>query len=181
MRLEAVLEQRRASQPQMSHPASWSVDRLLAQCSVARTRRSGPGGQHRNKVETAVVITHRPTGVRAEASEQRSQAANLARATFRLRVKLALCVRTLPEAAPTSLWSQRVAGRRMTVNPLHASFPALLAEALDVLAVKDWAPAAAGEFLGVSGSQIMKLLKLEPEALMLLNRERRKLGLPACR
>src|SRR5215208_2690516 len=78
---------------QMSHPASLPADRLLADCTVERTRRSGPGGQHRNKVETAVVITHDPTGVQTEASERRSQVANLTKATFRLRVKLALKIR----------------------------------------------------------------------------------------
>jgi hypothetical protein len=44
-------------------------------------------------VETAVVITHRPTGISAQASERRSQAENLAVAWKRLRVELALGVR----------------------------------------------------------------------------------------
>ncbi|MFN5707736.1 MAG: peptide chain release factor family protein, partial [Planctomycetota bacterium] len=59
-----------------SHPASLPEEKLLADCDVVRTRRGGPGGQHRNKVETAVVITHRPSGVSAEANERRSQAEN---------------------------------------------------------------------------------------------------------
>ncbi len=168
----------------MPHPASFAVDRLLADCTVVRTRRSGPGGQHRNKVETAVVITHTPTGVRAEASERRSQAANLAKATFRLRVELALQVRTAPDdstPSPTDLWTQRVAGRRSAGNPEHEDFPALLAEALDVLAGRGWSPADAGDFLGVSSSQVVKLLKLEPKAAMLLNAERQARGLPPLR
>jgi hypothetical protein len=135
-------------------------------------------------VETAVVITHTPTGVRAEASERRSQAANLAKATFRLRVELALQVRSPSEVAapsPSDLWIRRAAGRRITVNPEHEDFPALLAEALDVLAGCDWSPADAGEFLGVSSSQVVKLLKLEPKAAMLLNVERQARGLPPLR
>lgn len=165
----------------MNHPASLPSDALRAECTVERTRRSGPGGQHRNKVETAVVLTHLPTGVRAEASERRSQAANLAKAIFRLRVKLALELRTPPGKAPSELWTSRVAGRRIAVNPEHEDFPALLAEALDVLAASEWSPAPAAAFLGISGSQLVKLLKLLPEALMLLNAHRQKLGLPACR
>jgi len=165
----------------MKHPARLPVERLLQDCSVERTRRSGPGGQHRNKVETAVVITHRPTCLRAEASERRSQSENLARATFRLRVKLALHVRTAALEAPSELWSGRVVRRRIAVDPSHEDFPALLAEALDMLAATAWAPAAAGERLGVSGSQLVKLLKLEPEALTLLNAQRKSLGLRACR
>jgi hypothetical protein len=71
-----------------------------------------------------------------------------------------------------------VAGRRISVNPQHEDFPALLAEALDVLAGCDWSPADAGALLGVSSSQVVKLLKLEPKAAMLLNAERFARGLP---
>ena len=60
----------------MPHPAALSPEELLHQCRARRTRRSGPGGQHRNKVETAGVLTHAPTGVQAEANERRSQAEN---------------------------------------------------------------------------------------------------------
>jgi hypothetical protein len=163
------------------HPAGLPVDRLLADCLVERTRRSGPGGQHRNKVETAVVITHTPTGVRAEASERRSQAANLANAILRLRVLLALQLRTAPDDSPSVLWKKRAEAGRLAINPEHEDFPAILAEAIDVLADQGWVPAAAGERLGISGSQVVKLLKLEPKAWMLLNAQRRDLGLPPCK
>jgi hypothetical protein len=156
-------------------------DALLTACKVERTKRSGPGGQHRNKVETAVVLTHRPTGLRAEASERRSQAANRAMAIFRLRLKLALQLRTLPGDAPTEMWINRVSGRRISVSPEHEQFPALLAEALDVLAVNEWTVAAAAAFLGVSGTQLVRFLKLEPESLQQLNAHRHRLGLPPCR
>ena len=76
------------------HPAALPWEELERQCDIKRTRGSGPGGQHRNKVETAIVITHRESGIRGEASERRSQAQNLAVAWNRLRVALALGVRT---------------------------------------------------------------------------------------
>ena len=58
---------------QTVHPASLDVQRLLVDCESRRERRGGPGGQHRNKVETAVVLRHLPTGIVAEANERRSQ------------------------------------------------------------------------------------------------------------
>ena len=43
------------------HPAAVDLASLAAECDFRTTRRSGPGGQNRNKVETAVILTHRPT------------------------------------------------------------------------------------------------------------------------
>ena len=56
--------------PDRAHPAALDPERLLAACDATRTRRSGPGGQNRNKVETAVILRHRPTGIQAEANER---------------------------------------------------------------------------------------------------------------
>ena len=163
----------------MPHPAAIDVAALLSQCAVERTRRSGPGGQHRNKVETAVVLTHRPTGVQAEASERRSQPENQAVALFRLRVRLAIEVRheVTPELSPTALWQSRCARNRIQINPEHDDFPALLAEALDVLADQDWDISVAAEWLGCSTSQLSKFLQLEPRAFRALNAQREARGL----
>lgn len=49
----------------------------------------GPGGQHQNKTESAVRITHRPTGASAIARDGRSQHRNRALALERLRAVLA--------------------------------------------------------------------------------------------
>ncbi|KMY66575.1 peptide chain release factor I [Desulfocarbo indianensis] len=51
---------------------------------------SGPGGQHRNKTETGVRLTHLPTGVTVSATERRSRERNRIMALERLMERLAL-------------------------------------------------------------------------------------------
>ncbi len=157
------------------HPATASPEQLIAECEVRRLRRSGPGGQHRNKVETAVSLQHLPTGVRAEANERRSQAQNHSLALFRLRVNLALEVRRDcgTDYVPSLLWQSRCGGS-MKISAGHDDFPTLLAEALDVLAASDADPKPAAAVLRCTPSQLIRLLKLDPRALALVNRWRRQ-------
>ena len=164
-----------------SHPAELSVSELLAQCEVERLRRSGPGGQHRNKVETAIRLSHRPTGITAMASERRSQSANLDQALFRLRVNLALDVRSNRGEAPSPLWKQRCVKGRVLINPQHDDYPALLAEVLDNVDSEMWDVSQAANRLGCTISQLIKLLRHEPRALNLINQQRDKLGFKSLR
>lgn len=163
------------------HPAALAVGDLVNQCEFTRTRRSGPGGQHRNKVETAVVVVHRPTGIRAEAAERRSQARNRTLAIFRLRLKLAVEVRTSGDSSPGPLWTSRCRGGRMQVSDAHDDFPALIAEALDVVAAADWDVRAASDRLSCSVSQLVRLLKKAPAAMQSVNQHRETAGLPRLR
>jgi hypothetical protein len=160
------------SQPN-DHPAATGPEQLWTECEVRRLRRSGPGGQHRNKVETAVSLRHRPSGVCAEANERRSQIENRSVAIFRLRVNLALEVRRpcAAEYVPSALWQSR-RHRGLKVSAAHDDFPAILAEALDVLAAFDADPKLAAATLGCTSSQLIRLLKLDPRALLLVNQWR---------
>ncbi|HET7784953.1 MAG TPA: peptide chain release factor-like protein [Myxococcales bacterium] len=87
----------------MGSPA-WHLlddDALLAQCEVQAHRASGPGGQHRNKSETAIRLVHGPSGVSAEGKDERSRAQNLRIALGRLREKLARRAYRPPPRRPT--------------------------------------------------------------------------------
>ncbi len=82
------------------HPAALPPADLLKQTQELHTRRSGPGGQRRNKPQTAVVLLHKPTGISAEANERRSQAENR-------QVALQLPYRAIwrPCALPGARWA----------------------------------------------------------------------------
>lgn len=160
------------------HPAALAAEILLKDCTVTFCRRSGPGGQNRNKVETAAILKHEPTGITAEANEERSQAQNRVKALFRLRLKLAVEIRRERAASdpPSRLWRSRLRGGRIVVNPMHEDFPSLLAEALDALYVAGDDPSTAAQSLGCSASQLLKLLRDEPRAFAALNERRRAAG-----
>jgi hypothetical protein len=161
------------------HPAALAAAELLAECSLQNTRRSGPGGQHRNKVETAVVLTHGPSGVRVEASERRSQAENRTRAIFRLRLALAEQVRQPCDtgALPSGLWQSRARGKKLSVSSEHDDFPALLAEALDAIQAHDCDVSAAAVQLDVSTTQLVRFVQQAPDSWRVINAERQKRGL----
>ena len=65
-----------------------SLDTLRKEVQFQTLRGTGPGGQHRNKVETAVRATHLPTGITVIATEHRSQHRNKTLALERLRDRL---------------------------------------------------------------------------------------------
>ena len=63
-------------------------DALLAECRIETFRAGGPGGQHQNKTESGVRLTHLPTGITVTARESRSQHRNRQIALARLRAAL---------------------------------------------------------------------------------------------
>ncbi len=69
---------------------AWDVspEGLARDTDVEAYRSGGPGGQHKNKTETAIRLVHRPSGVRVVSTDSRSRLQNLATAFERLAEKL---------------------------------------------------------------------------------------------
>ena len=76
---------------------------LLAECEVETFRSSGPGGQNVNVRDTAVRLSHRPSGIVVTCQRERSQLRNKQIALKELRRRLEEAARPTRARIPTSV------------------------------------------------------------------------------
>jgi hypothetical protein len=156
-------------------------ERLLAECEVHLHRTGGPGGQHRNKVSSAVRLRHLPSGLVVTASERRSQHENKANALQRLREGLAVSVRAPPPVEIVWPASVQIRDGRLRVGEQNPALWHIVALVLDELAACDGQVQKAAARLGVSTSSLTRFLAEHPKAWTEANRIRQAAGLAALR
>eukprot|EP00850_Spirogloea_muscicola_P012155 SM000077S21629 [mRNA] locus=s77:587798:590727:- [translate_table: standard] len=166
---------------------------LLRQCQVDTFRASGPGGQHRNKTESAVRLRHTPTGLVSQSSEQRSQITNRATALYRLRQVISLKVRRPLEVAeyeapeellrilPPSAAVRQSRGYKQFVGPNHPDFLLGMQALLDVVAAYKGSVSDAAAIIGVSTGALSKVLLSDKSLMQEVNDLRAAQGLKPLR
>lgn len=162
---------------------------LLGDCDVHIYKSSGPGGQHRNKVSSAVRLRHRATGITAHGDDSRSQHENKRLAVNRLRMNLALRLRgtfdparrELPAVVAECLFTPRGKGaappvRRLETGRKDRRFWPVAAFLLDVLEGSEGRLGEAAKWLGISTSNLAAIFKSERHLLAAAQAIRRAHG-----
>jgi RF-1 domain len=156
---------------------------LLAKCEVDRYRASGPGGQHRNKTDSAVRLRMLSLKLTAIAEESRSQHDNKDTAVKRMRAQVACKVRvevvTHGYEASSRLREMLTAGTKPLgeKTKVKPEFWAPMAELLDVFFASKAQVATAAQLLGISSGALSKMLLHEDTVAKSVNEMRQQFGL----
>ncbi|ONK73054.1 uncharacterized protein A4U43_C04F26670 [Asparagus officinalis] len=163
-------------------------DELMSQCDMGTFKASGPGGQHRNKRESAVRLKHLPTGIIAQAVEDRSQHKNRASAVVRLRTLLAIKVRKsidLEEYTPPLELLQilpaksTIRGRDVgpQIGPNNPKFTLGMQALLDLIFAVEGSVSEAAKKLGLSTGALSRLILSDDSLRMAVNELRTSKGM----
>ncbi|KAI4351915.1 hypothetical protein L6164_006216 [Bauhinia variegata] len=163
-------------------------EELMRQCEMDTFKASGPGGQHRNKRESAVRLKHLPTGIIAQASEDRSQHRNRASAITRLRTLIALKVRNTVDlgaySPPRELLqilppksSIRGSDIGPQIGPNNPKFVLGMQALLDLIFAVKGSISEAAKFLGLSTGAISRLILSDDSLRMAVNELRASKGM----
>ena len=159
---------------------------LLNQCEIHIYKASGPGGQHRNKVSSAIRLHHKATGITATANDSRSQHDNKKRAITRMRMNLAVRLRKpidlenfeLPEVMkdyifiPKKTASQ--SSHKLQIGRKDKKFWTIAAVLLDMLAGAQGKLGDVAKTLQISTGNLTKVFKIDRHLIEAVQNIRKK-------
>lgn len=160
-----------------------SDDALIGQSEVDRYRASGPGGQHRNKTESAVRLRHKLSGVSAIGEDSRSQSENKLHAVRRLRAAIALEVREpvrLEGFVPSARLAALLRGGTAPLGAktkLTGEYWAAIAELLDLVVAGELEIGTTAQRLGITTGALSKMLLHDDSVARVVNDLRRGRGM----
>lgn len=168
--------------PSSATPWLLPDDKLLADCRFEAYTASGPGGQKRNKSQSAVRITHTPTGISAVETGSRSQRENRIHALRNLRHRLAIALRRelgdLRDYQPPGWFGEYSNLRINEKNPLY---PEAVADMLDLINAMHWDVSRTAAMLGVSTCALRRFLHDDQPVWRHVNDARTSLGMKPLR
>ncbi|MBA2479425.1 MAG: peptide chain release factor-like protein [Planctomycetes bacterium] len=162
----------------MVAPYAIADDALLAQCDITSSSSHGPGGQHRNKTESAVRLRHKPTGLTSQCEDHRERGRNRVDALKRLRVRLVVASRGSSDPAWMAPYRR---GRQVALGAKAQEYHLVAACCLDALAAAGGSLADAARALAISSTQLVKLLVADKEIHQAANAIRAAAGMGAVR
>jgi hypothetical protein len=165
-------------------------DALIALCDMHIYKASGPGGQHRNKVSSAIRLRHCETGISATANDSRSQHENKVLAVKRLRMNLALRLRqdadivklTLPPYVAECVFTPKkradgAAELRLEIGRKDRRFWTVAAWLLDVLTACGGRVGDAARLLNISTGNLTSILQDDRHLFAAVQEIRKAAGL----
>ena len=151
---------------------------LLEECEVDTLRGSGPGGQKRNKTESAVRIRHKPSGLIVVANESRSQHDNREVALQRMRKALALKLREPPtEGIADEIAASIDKKGKLRLGQKDARYIPAIAAVLDLFAAHNGRVSDAARQLGLTTANLSAFLTADDDLYVEANLIRTQNGL----
>lgn len=162
-------------------PTEWlqlSDEELARHCEEDRYRASGPGGQKRNKTDSAIRLRHLPTGLIVTAVESRSQHENRRRALRRMREALAFQIRSPIDAVRLDAVRQSVVDGRLSLRHRDPEFLIVAAGVLDLFAQHEGRLSTVAESLGITTGNLVRFLREHDDAWQAAQHIRQSNGQP---
>ncbi len=144
-----------------------SDEELFRTCRMQAFKASGHGGQKVNKTSSAVRIVHEPTGIETTSSESRSQHENRHHALTKLRMRIALEIRS----------DEKNKIDNFDISVSNPRYPLIVAYVLDELDGHGYRLAESAAALCLSTGQLVRFLEKDPELWQKINSGRKAVGL----